>query len=155
LFAGKDEKWSKAEAQEAIDAAALVTSVQDNIDYASAQGKAREVIFGLGAKGVKGKMVSDVAGGSRAAVEVKTEAEIKKKELAQQDALTEQTDAEKKRLAEAYQGMLTQSGNISRTSRAIAEALTQHANALEAIGKSTGRPKAGTPQGKTVEVTPK
>jgi hypothetical protein len=155
MFAGKDQAWSKDEAKEALDAAALVTSVQDNIDYASAQGKAREAIFGLGVKGVKGKMVGDVAAGSRAAVELKVEGEVKKKELAQQDAFTEQTDAEKKRLADAYQGMLGQAGNISSASKTIADILLRHAQALDAVEKSLGNPKAGASKSGTVTVEPK
>jgi len=154
MFGGTDMKWSDAEREEYFQVAGLVRSKQTGDDYWAAKGAVRDE-FALGRESVKGKGVADVAGGSRAAVELKTEGELRKKDLAWQDAFTEQTDREKKALAAAYQSIMTEAAKASGASRQFADILTRHANALSAVGKSLGGPKAGTPTGTTVTTGPK
>jgi len=154
MFGGEDMKWSDAEREEYFQVAGLVRSKQTGEGYAASKGAVRDE-FALGREAVKGKGVGDTSAGSRAAVELRTEAEVKKKDLAQQDAFTEETDRQKKELATAYQSLLGQSGNIAAVSKSIAEILLRHAKELTAIEKAFGPAKAGAPSGKTVTFQPK
>lgn len=115
-FAGKDQKWSKAEREKAIDTYATVLRAGDpNMDLSTAEGTARLELFGQGTKGAKGPMKGDPGGGSLEAKEAKAAADRRKVDLDLKDSTAEKLEEVVAKSVDAYKRLVINSGNMATT----------------------------------------